>query len=314
MKTKSLKSFAFFALVLMVLSIIPSGAFAAGNGAIAKSTDDDRDMLQDRDKPQDCLPMSKEQCVLLSQEINEENFTEIQARMLEILETRIERLNESKALCLENGDEEKTEWIDARLTELQAFYTEIEGASNAGELEEVVFLHVKEKMLEVLDMKLEELEAKKEALTESEYEAAIAKLEEQISELEAFREELNGAEDLEALGEIKFSFAKEKMLDMLEKQIERFGDKLTGLNETGNSYLIKEKFEARISELEELKEAISNAESSEKLKEIRVSSWNLGGKNLRKGSGNGVGKQAALNKSKAIEKHTGRNGPKTIQC
>ncbi|MDD3042872.1 MAG: hypothetical protein PHV51_03160 [Methanosarcinaceae archaeon] len=301
MKTKSLKAFGGFALVLMVLSIIPSGAFAAEETTVAEDSDIARngkmvgnmraakgmDGMQGMQKMSGNTQMPAGMGLVLLEDLNEENFTDVQAIILEQLDNRIDRLNEMKARCLENDNEDMAKELDAKLVLLESFYKEVEGATSAEALEKIIFDHVKENKLESLEEQIEKLEKMKTELKGSEDEDRATKLEEQlgeqISKLQARYEAISGAEDLDALKEVKFSFAKEERLAMLDRQIARLEEKLENFDENENRFFSEENLEARITELAELKNIVSSAESQEDLNEIRET-FSFGGhteKNFR---------------------------------
>ncbi len=98
MITKLLKSIFSLAMVLIVLSIVPSGALASENGNQTNLTDPMYSLRADQAK-----------------NITEENFIVVQANILDS--------------------------INKKITELQSLYSEVSKASNASDLQKVLFNH-----------------------------------------------------------------------------------------------------------------------------------------------------------------------------
>ena len=102
MRIKPLKSISRIAVVLIVLSIIPSCAFALENGTQTNSTNHAYDLKFGH-------------AFGLLGKISEENFADVQAGLLES--------------------------ISKKITDLQSLYTNVSKASNASDLQEVLSSH-----------------------------------------------------------------------------------------------------------------------------------------------------------------------------
>ncbi|MCQ1534930.1 hypothetical protein FTO70_04340 [Methanosarcina sp. KYL-1] len=232
MNTKSVKSIARFAVVLMVLSIIPSGAFAADDGTSADDTaaaDGTNNMRFEKmmrgmgpgaDGGRGMPGMGPAGIsgkgmigTVALEYADEDYFPEIQAAMLECLGQQIERMNDQPEMpeekeLPEGVDEEaaearaeaRAEAQAERLAELNALYDEIEGAGNLDDLKAIAFSHAKEGMSDAIDREIGRFETMTENLDSIENENITKELlAETIEDLQALQEQVDSAEDSEAL-------------------------------------------------------------------------------------------------------------------
>jgi hypothetical protein len=239
---KSIKSIACFAVILMTLSIIPSGAFAADNGTSTNhiAINGTREMPGPKMMGGNPGPGGNESgnesdgmpgmgpggfdgdCIIdlaSLEDADEDNFSEIQAEILEQLSNQIERM------------------------------------SNVPEMPEMPGNSTNE------DVDDEALEAMEEARSEAQAE--------KLDELNSLYDEIESAESLDELKAIVLSQETEKMSDSIDRQIEKLENMMETLDSNQNENVTEELLEETIGDLQDLQEQLSSAESSEDLKEIR---------------------------------------------
>lgn len=270
MTVKVLKSISRFAMVLIVLSIIPSGAFASENATLTNSTDliynpgpcpscpegdiseenfteVQVDMLDsiskritelqtlyseiskvsnasdlqkvlssDRQANEGMGPGGRRMepdemqmepdgrhgfCPVLLENVTDENFTDVQAVVLDSLQNMTDRVEAAQTRLTEAGESSRAEELNEKITEIQDLYTEVSEASTAAELKEVLFTHEQAKALDSIEQKIELLKAR---VNES-GNASEEQLNSRITELTALTEDLKGAESFDELKEIMYS-------------------------------------------------------------------------------------------------------------
>ncbi len=270
MIVKTLKLISRFAMVLMILSIVPTGAFASENATLENSTDliygpgscpscpagniseenytevqaDMLDSISKRitelqnlyieiskvsnasdfqtvlsrkrqanesmendgrnvepDEMQTETDEGHEFCHILLENITDENFTDVQAVILDSLQNMTERAEAAQTRFTEAGDSSKAEEINEKITEIQDLYTEVSEASTAAELKEVLLTHEQAKAIDSVEEKIELLKAR---VNESEN-ASDEQLNSSITELTALMEDIKGAESFDELKKIMHS-------------------------------------------------------------------------------------------------------------
>jgi hypothetical protein len=263
--TKSLKSISRFATMLMVLCILPSGAFAAENNS--------------KFAP--------------AQNITEENFTDVQADILDS--------------------------ISEKITELQSFYTSVSKTSSASELKEVLlnrapangcgpdgkhrgpegmnqgpcgmfglfnldqvenvtddnYTDVQTEIVNSIGNKTEMLNKHLENTTD---ENRTEMLNEQITELEGLSTNVSAASSATELQEVVLTSMKTQAVDSIEKEIEHIEAKVSESENTTDD--INEnvtELNDKITELTTLMDNINAAESLKDLREIMSSSQGMPG-------------------------------------
>jgi hypothetical protein len=270
MTVKVLKSISRFVMVLIVLSIIPSGSLASENATLTNSTD-----LIYEPGPHSPCPEG---------DISEENFTEVQLDMLDS--------------------------ISKRITELQTLYSEISKVSNASDLQKVLssdrhtnegmgygrrhmepdemqiepdgrhgfcpillenvtdenFTDVQAVILDSLQNMTERVEAAQTRLTEADESSRAEELNKKITEIQDLYTEASEASTAAELKEVLFTHEQAKALDSIENKIELLRARV---NESGN--VSDKQLNSRITELTALMEDIKGAESFDELKEIMYS-------------------------------------------
>ncbi len=220
MKTNSVKSIARFAVVLMVLSIIPSGAFATEESAANEMTRVcPGNMMKERmgqmGPGMGPAGMSGMGMVPLDY-ADEDYFSEIQTAMLERLDRQIERMSNMPEIpepedLPEGVDEEKAaakaearaETNAGKLAELEALYSEIEDATSLDDLKAIALSHAKDGMSDSIARDIEKFTKMQENLGEIENEDVTDELlTSTIADLTTLQEQVDSAEDRGALQEI----------------------------------------------------------------------------------------------------------------
>ncbi len=261
---KVLNSISRFATVLMVLCIIPSGAFAAGNN-------------------QKFAP---------PQNITEENFTDVQADILDS--------------------------ITEQITELQSFYTNVSETTDASELQEVLAnqapahgcrpygmkgpdgmnqgpcgisgLFKLEQLENVTDDNYTDVQIEivssignmtemlNEQLENTTDENMTEMLNEQVTELESLSTSVSEASSAAELQEVILTYMQTQAVDSIEKEIEHIETKVNeSENATDDTNENATELNDRITELTSLIDDINAAESLGDLKEIMSSSKGMPG-------------------------------------
>jgi len=285
-KKQAVKSAASFAVVLMVLSIIPSGAFALENGTTTQSDSTNEDEfgkmmpgglrhggagldgmrgmgfgpalnvteenfadiqaeilnsitekiaeLQSKyDNVSEASSAEELQEVLLADRpanaegagfgekngfpcemygpylfeianLTDENFTEVQTKLLDSLQNMTEQLEEIQTKLEEAGEDDRAEELNEKIAELQNLYADVSEASTAAELEDVIFDYLQTQTVDSLEREIEILNSR---LTEDEN-ATDEQLEDRIEELTALIADVEGTESLDELREIMSSEMK----------------------------------------------------------------------------------------------------------
>ena len=273
MITKLLKSISSLAMVLIVLSIVPSGALASENGNQANLTDP---MYGLRADP--------------ARNITEENFIVVQANILDS--------------------------INKKITELQNLYSEVSKASNASDLQKVLFNHrqahegiglggrhmgpggmnqghcripelfvlnqvenvtdanytdVQTEITDSLGNMTEMLEAKQTRLKEAGEDDRAEELGKRITDLQNLSTNVSEASTAAELQDVVLTYMKTQAVDSLEKEVEHLQVKVNESENTINGNT-SNKINSRIKELTSLREDFNGAKSLRDLKEIMASS------------------------------------------
>jgi hypothetical protein len=267
MRIKSFKSFSRFAVVLMVLCTIPSGAFASENNP--------------KYGP--------------AWNITEENFTDVQADLLES--------------------------ISEQIAELQSFYSNVSEASNASDLQEILssrrpanecmgphgmnmepgemhmgpggmhgvfgldmvenvtdenFTDVQTEIVASLGNMTEMLEAKQTDLTDAGEEDMAEELGAKITALQNLSTEISEASTASELQEVVLTYMKTEAVELLEKQIESLEAKVSESENTSDENM-SDQLNSRITELTALEEEINGVGSLTELRELMFSSQEMPG-------------------------------------
>lgn len=296
MKKQAVKSVASFAVVLMVLSIIPSGAFALENGtntnqANAINENGFGNIMPGGMRHGGAGPDGMRGMGLgPAENITEENFTDIQAEMLNSITEKIAELQSMYSNVSEASTAEELQAV--LLAERQA-NAEVAspGEKNgfpgemcepclfeAGNVTEENFTDVQTEMLDSLQNMTEQLEEMQTRFTEAGEDDRAEELDEKIAELQNLYTEVSEASTAAELKEVIFTYLQTQAVDSLEKEIEFLNARIT---EDGNT--TDEQFEDRITELTALVADVEGAESLDELREIMSSEMKDGKGPMQKG-------------------------------
>lgn len=137
--------------------------------------------------------------------VTDGNYTDIQTEIVDFLGNMTEILI---GQLTDTTDESMTETVNEQIAELEALSSEINAASGAKELQDVILTYAKTQTVDSLEMKieyLEEMKSKSESTTDENMSKGHRR---SIIELNALIEEINGAESLENLMKIISSSRK----------------------------------------------------------------------------------------------------------
>lgn len=267
---KALKSISCFVMVLIILSIIPSGALGSENATMSNSN-------YPVYGPGSCQGGN----------ITEGNFTEVQAALLDSISKKIVKLQTlySEVSNVSNASDLQKVLSDYRHTNegmgpagryrshdeiqigsggMQGFYPHaLENMTDEN------FTYIQTEMLNSLQNMTEKLENAQARLTEAGESDRAEELNEKIAGIQNLYTEVGEASTAAELKEVLFSYEKAQAVDSLEKKIEFFKARV---NENENRS--DERLNSRIAELTSLKEKIKGADSFSELKEIMHSSRN----------------------------------------
>ena len=268
MTIKTLKLISRFAMVLIVLSIIPSGAFASENGAQTNSADQSYDL---RSGP--------------AGNITDENFTDVQENILDSVSKKITELqsfytNVSEASSA--SDLQKVlsshrptnecmgpDGMNRGPGEMHMGPGRMPGLSGLDRVENVTddnFTDVQTEIVESLGNMTQRLETEQTNLTEAGDDNRTEELSERIADLQNLSTNVSEASTAAELQEVVFTYMKSEAVDSLEKEVEHLQAKVSESENTSDE------LSSRITELTSLIENVNGAESLEDLKEIMFSS------------------------------------------
>jgi len=284
MKKQAIKSVANFAVVLMVLSIIPSGAFALENGTNTDQANTTNEngfgkMMPGGMRHGGAGPDGMRGMGLgPAENITDENFTDIQAEMLNSITEKIAELQSMYSNVSEASTAEELQAVllaerqvnaeGAGPGEKTGFPGEMcgPGLFEAGDVTEDNFTDVQTEMLDSLQNMTSQLEEMQTRFTEAGEDDRAEELDEKIAELQNFYTEVSEASTAAELKEIIFVHLQTQAVTSLEKEIEFLNARIA---EDGNT--TDEQLEARITELTTLIADVEGAESLDDLREIMSS-------------------------------------------
>jgi hypothetical protein len=135
--------------------------------------------------------------------ITNDNFTDVQTEIVDSLGNMTDMLKDRLKDTKVSQDCNRTEEINARITEIQNLSTKVSGASTAAELKEVVFTFMQTQAVDSIEKEIEHLQTK---VSESENTGGnTTELSSRITELTTLKEKISGAESLEDLKTIMSS-------------------------------------------------------------------------------------------------------------
>lgn len=274
MAIKALKSVFRFAMVLIVLSIVPSGAFASENTSLTNSADPMYDL---RSCP--------------AKNISEENFTEVQADILNSISKKITELqslyseasnvsnasdlqkvlsNHKQAECIEpHMSPGRTNHEPCRMPEVFSL-GKVENATDAN------YTDVQTEITDSLGNMTEILKAEQTKLTEAGENDRAQELGERITNLQNFSTDVSETATAAELQEVVFTYMKTQAINSLETEVEHLQAKVNESENTSNGNM-SNKINSRITELTSLIEELNGAKSLGDFKEIMPSSQEIPG-------------------------------------
>jgi hypothetical protein len=280
----NLKSISLFAVMLMVLCIIPSGTFASENNA-----------------PGQICPADN---------ITEENFTNTQANILDSISERIAELQSfytnvseaSNASDLQevlsshrpecrghdgmNMECRGPDEMNIGSCETHMGPGGMQGLFDLDMVENVTdenFTDVQTEIVASLGNMTTMLETKQTNLTEAGEDERAAELGERISDLQNLSTDVSAASTATELQEVVFTYMQTRAVSSLEKEIEHLEAKVSESENTSDSNMSDE-LNSRITEISAMIEDVNGAESLAALKEIMSSSRGMPGMESGMGS------------------------------
>ncbi|HET8686042.1 MAG TPA: hypothetical protein VFM18_05180, partial [Methanosarcina sp.] len=236
MAIKALKSISRFAMVLIALSIIPSGAFASENGTLTNSTDP---MYDPGSGP--------------AGNITEENFADIQANILNSISKEITELqslynkvskvsNASDLQKVLSSHRQANEGMGpggrhmgsggmgqgpCRMPELFGF-DQVENVTDAN------YTDVQTEITDSLGNMTEKLEAEQTRLTEAGEDDRAEELGERITDLQNLSTNVSEASTAAELQDVVLTYVKTQAVNSLEKEVEHLQVKVNESENTSN--------------------------------------------------------------------------------
>jgi hypothetical protein len=277
MRIKALNSISRVSMVLMILSIIPSCAFASENGTQTSLTNQSDD-----------LKFGHAFGFLAS--ITGENFTDVKVAILDSISKRIAELQSlyndvsksSNASDLQEvlSDHRKTnefmgpDGMNIRSGQMHMGLCEINGF-NLDLVENVTdenFTAVQTEMLSSLQNMTHMLKDQQNHTVVGQDNNRTEELNKETTELQNLSTEVSEASTAAELKEVVFTYMQTQAVDSIEKEVELLQAKINDSKNTSDGNTSDNKLSSRITELTALKENINNAESLEDLKKIMPSS------------------------------------------
>ncbi|HIH74947.1 MAG TPA: hypothetical protein HA306_07150 [Methanosarcina sp.] len=137
--------------------------------------------------------------------VTDENYTDVQAEMVDLLGNATEVLKAEQTSLTEAGEDDRAEELGEKIAELESLSGEISAASGAADLQDVVFTYIQTQAVNSLEMKIGHLEEMESNNANTTDESMSEEITSRITELNALIEEINGAGSLEDLMEIMSS-------------------------------------------------------------------------------------------------------------
>jgi hypothetical protein len=261
-KTKTLNSICRFSAVMLVLCILPSGAFASENKSAFTPAEN----------------------------ITDENFADVQSEMLESINDQIAELqsfytNVSEASNASELQEVLSSNKPAHGCGPEGMNTG-PGGMNRGpcgmpglfgfaQVEDVTddnYTDVQAEMVDALGNMTEMLNSQLDNSTDDNM---TEMLNEQITELEALSSEISAASSADELQDVVFTYVQTQAVESIEMEVEHLEEMASDSENTTNENM-SEDLSSRITELNAVIEEINGAESLEDLMEIMASSQGMG--------------------------------------
>lgn len=292
MKKQALKSVASFAVVLMVLSTIPTGVLASENGTSANQTNLTNDSGFGNMMSGGMRHRWAEHSGMHgmgfgpSENVTEENFTEVQAEVLDSITQRITELQNMYNNVSEASTAEELQ--EALLAERQANAERVGPCERNGfpnemsglclfEVENLTDENFTDVQTEIVNSIGNMTEMLNEQLENTTDENMTEMLDERITELEDLSTNLSEASSAAELQEVVLTYMKAQAVKSIEKEIEHIEARVSE-NENSTDDIDENVTELndKITELTALIEDINAAESFNDLREVMSSEMKSG--------------------------------------
>lgn len=263
-KTKVLNSICRFAAVMIVLCILPSGAFASENKSAF-------------------TPAAN---------ITDENFDDVQAEMLDSISEKIAELQSFYTNVSEASDASELQEVLSSMSaggpdrmnmgpggmkHRSCGMPGLFDLAQVGNVTDDNYTEVQAAMVDSLGNMTDMLNDKLDNTTD---ENRTEMLDEQITELEDLSSEISAASSAEELQDVVFTYVQARAVDSLEMEIGHL-EEMESESENTTDENMSEKLSSRITELNALIEEINGAESLEDLMEVMPSSKGMPGMGVR---------------------------------
>lgn len=295
MEKQAVKSVAIFAVVLMVLSIIPSGALASENGTSANQTNSLGDSGFGKTMPEGmrrggaghngmhCMNSGP------AENITEENFTEVQTTILDAITKRIAELQSMYTNVSEVSTAEELQEVllkerqkNSGLCEKNEFTGKMCGPC-LFKVENVTDDNFTDVQTEIVDSIGNMTDMLNEQLENTTDENMTEMLNEQITELEELSTNVSEASGAAELQKVVLTYMKAQAVESIEKEIERIEAKVSE-NENSTDGNVTE-LNNKVTELTALIEEINAAESFDELRELMSSQMKPENGTMHEGKG-----------------------------
>lgn len=297
MEKQAVKLVAVFAVVLMVLSIIPSGALASENGTSANLINSTNDYGSGKMMPGGMRHWGAEHNGIHfmgygpAENITEENFGEVRTAILDSITERIAELQSMYANVSEVSDAEELQ--EVLLAERQANAERTGPYEKNGfpgricepclcKVENVTDDNLTDVQTEIVDSIGNMTDMLNEQLENTTDENMTAMLKEQITELEELSTNVNKASSAAELQEVVLTYIKAQAVESIEKEIEYIEARIRESENSTHGNVTE--LNNKITGFTALIEDIEGVESFEELREIMPSEMKSE-KGLLKGRG-----------------------------
>jgi hypothetical protein len=136
--------------------------------------------------------------------VTDENFTDVQTEIIDSLGNMTNMLNDQLNDTKISQDSNRTAEINERVTELQTLSAEVNEASTATELKEVIFTYMQTQAVDSIEKEIEHLKTR---INESEkVNGNTTEVNSRITELTTLKEKISAAESVEDLKTILSSY------------------------------------------------------------------------------------------------------------
>jgi 23S rRNA U2552 (ribose-2'-O)-methylase RlmE/FtsJ len=115
-------------------------------------------------------------CLILLENITEENFTDVKAVITDSLQNMTEMTETAQIRLTEGCESSKAEELNEKITGIRDLYTEVNEASTAAELKEILLNHEQAKVLNSVEKKIELLKSRVNESENANYQQPLKRL------------------------------------------------------------------------------------------------------------------------------------------